>query len=670
VKRFQRHEKNRKRLLRHSYAVILTGLFYCLLTSLSVASQPPTLNTVPLETATDFYHSLEGDSVYFMDETQALTVEEVLGQPESFSSIKTPYVDFGMTTSRLWLWSHFENLSDVQQKWRLDLNRQFTYEMDVYVRRENGQIERVLKHSEFDPFHARPINDNLLVVDISVSPRETIDVLIGYRSTSTTYLPIAIGTPSGVSKDHLDAALIDWMLNGALIAFMIFTIVMIPVIGWRLGISFSLYMLAGLLYVSHADGYTFQYLWPDYPALNDPLNLSFMLLMSVFGLSFARILFNFKETAARLDRFMLGMVGLSAVFAFLAFFFVKVFWFQTLAYALVPISTFVQITAGIIAFRRRLLGAKPYLFGALIVLSSMIYATIAHIWAGYFNLDYTLDYGHFALIAECFAFACAIVLRLIGLRNERDEALRAELSVTRDKLELTSKLQKAETDFSEAKVLAEKRRLALSSVSHDIRQPLSSLRLAMEKMEGSQGHETDQMHKAFDYLEDIATQHMRSSNSDTSSLIDGPAFEKFAAHIVLDNVHAMFKDEVQAKGLQFELETTDDLIRSDPLMLMRALNNLVANALHYTETGKITLKMVPSSDFLDIHVIDTGKGMTQEDLKLATQRHVKGIDSNGEGLGLSIVNEICQSLGAEFELDSTPEQGTDCIIRLQLEPLK
>ncbi len=638
------------------------GLFFAALWSVSsFAADPAVLRQAP-----DYYLPLAKHIDVFVDETAALKVDDVAQSASRFSPVKTKYAAFGLTSGRVWVRGRLVNESENAGIWRLDINRQYYQELDIYLLRAGRTPKHILRATDQDSFSKRKIPDRMLGVDIDIGANETVDFYIGYRSTSTTYMPLGIGTPQRTMQLHNQENTLNWIFNGALLAMIIFALLMIPVIGWRLGLSFSLYIFAGLSYVFQADGYLFQYFWPDRPELNDPLNLSLMLAMSGFGLIFARVFFKFKKHAPVFDKIILGVIVASLFFALMSIPFIDVKWLMVTAYAVVPLGSLAQLCAGIVAIRGKLLGSWPYFIGAFIVFTSILYAIIAHVMPGHFNLDYTLDYGHFALLAECIAFAAAIVIRLLGIRRERDAALKAELISAQEKLRLSSELQKSQKDYIHARKMSDIRRNQLSSISHDLQQSLASLRGALGTIGGADEGARAQMYKAFDYLETLARDQITAGKSDSLTAYMGGAPETFPVRAILDNVREMFKAEAEDKGLEFRYRPIDANITCDPIALMRAVNNLVSNAIKHTDRGAILLAARRRAGRLRLEVWDTGSGMGAKELKRVMQRYEKGGGSEGSGLGLAIVTEISEALNLDFELRSNPERGSSAFLYLPI----
>jgi signal transduction histidine kinase len=104
---------------------------------------------------------------------------------------------------------------------------------------------------------------------------------------------------------------------------------------------------------------------------------------------------------------------------------------------------------------------------------------------------------------------------------------------------------------------------------------------------------------------------------------------------------------------------SDWTIAGDSAALQVLIANLISNAFRFTERGEIRIEREGE----DLVVIDSGSGIDEDLRRRATERAVKGGNSPGMGLGLSIVDRLCQRYGWRFELESTPP-GTTARLRL------
>ena len=119
----------------------------------------------------------------------------------------------------------------------------------------------------------------------------------------------------------------------------------------------------------------------------------------------------------------------------------------------------------------------------------------------------------------------------------------------------------------------------------------------------------------------------------------------------------------------------------DPTRLRQILINLVGNAVKFTDSGwiKIRTQLIEAADgaepMLRIDVIDTGMGMSQEQLARIFKPFAQGDNSTtrrfgGTGLGLTISQRLAGMLGGRIEVDSTPDRGSTFSLYIATGPLE
>jgi anti-sigma regulatory factor (Ser/Thr protein kinase)/CheY-like chemotaxis protein len=151
------------------------------------------------------------------------------------------------------------------------------------------------------------------------------------------------------------------------------------------------------------------------------------------------------------------------------------------------------------------------------------------------------------------------------------------------------------------------------------------------------------------------------------SRLDMAGFTVRRLHFALDpllrrvvNAHAA---EAADKDLQLRCGRTDAWVDSDPHLLERILNNLVANAIRYTPRGSVSIAEREFGDSLSIEIIDTGIGIAEEDLPNIFQEFYQVGNAErdvgkGLGLGLAIVDRLAKSLQHEVSVVSRLGNGT------------
>jgi signal transduction histidine kinase len=112
-------------------------------------------------------------------------------------------------------------------------------------------------------------------------------------------------------------------------------------------------------------------------------------------------------------------------------------------------------------------------------------------------------------------------------------------------------------------------------------------------------------------------------------------------------------------------------LESDEIRVTRILQNLMANAIKFTDQGGVTVSAESDGQTLSVRVADTGIGMAREDLPHIFEefRQVNGSASRrheGTGLGLAIARKSARILGGDITVESTPGQGSVFTLTLTL----
>ncbi|WP_424930963.1 PAS-domain containing protein [Amaricoccus macauensis] len=246
----------------------------------------------------------------------------------------------------------------------------------------------------------------------------------------------------------------------------------------------------------------------------------------------------------------------------------------------------------------------------------------------------------------------------------------ANASLERRVQERTNALQDA---LAEAELANASKSRFVAAASHDLLQPLSAAKLFLASLEqscaGTGSAETvSRVQSAFESVEGIL-----SALLDISRLDSGSAALKVTSvplAQVLSQLGQEFGEIARLKGLDLRVVGSRAVVRSDAAYLRRVVQNLLANAVRYTDAGKVLLGVRHSRDSVWIEVWDTGPGIPEaERAAIFGEFHRVGAKSSadeGMGLGLAIVDRACRLLGHDIELVSEVGRGTVFRVRVPL----
>jgi signal transduction histidine kinase/CheY-like chemotaxis protein len=205
----------------------------------------------------------------------------------------------------------------------------------------------------------------------------------------------------------------------------------------------------------------------------------------------------------------------------------------------------------------------------------------------------------------------------------------------------------------------------LISVTHDLLQPLNAARLTLsalaEMVESQKGATlTGQIDRSLATLEDLLRTLLDLSRLDAGVL--KPEVRPVAISSLFEPLKQEFAPIAAKRNLSLKIMPSNKVVMSDPLMLRRILQNLLANALRYTQRGDVLMGCRLGGNDLCIEVHDTGPGIPearQEAIFLEFERGDMSADDHaGIGLGLSIVRRFAAALGHEIGLRSRLGKGS------------
>lgn len=205
-----------------------------------------------------------------------------------------------------------------------------------------------------------------------------------------------------------------------------------------------------------------------------------------------------------------------------------------------------------------------------------------------------------------------------------------------------------------------------TAVGHDLLQPLHAARLTCSAMaepsaNASQHRLADRIEHALTTIEELLISILDISKLEAGAIspsLRPVSLNEMFASLVLD-----IEPLAREKNLSLTWRQNDFSVYSDPLMLRRILQNLLANAVQYTERGGIKLAARRRGAHVRIEVWDTGPGIpaTQRELIFEEFRRAPSTDRpliGGFGLGLSIVQRMAEALNHPLDLCSLVDHGT------------
>jgi signal transduction histidine kinase len=255
----------------------------------------------------------------------------------------------------------------------------------------------------------------------------------------------------------------------------------------------------------------------------------------------------------------------------------------------------------------------------------------------------------------------SLVMSHSGRRFEADDLGLAEELVRR-----AGSAQENARLFHDAQQATRARDQMLGVVAHDLRNPLSTIRLAAELLlelvpDATHRKHLATLHRSALRMNELIQDLMEVSRIESGALALATRPEKVAA--LLAEAGSMLGPLAQAHGLTLETAVDDGVatVLGDSRRLLQVISNLVGNAIKFTpEGGRIDLRAVAAGGEVRFAVADTGPGIPPEQLPHVFGRFWQANrgDRRGIGLGLSIARGIVEAHGGRIWVESDLGEGS------------
>jgi len=263
--------------------------------------------------------------------------------------------------------------------------------------------------------------------------------------------------------------------------------------------------------------------------------------------------------------------------------------------------------------------------------------------------------------------------------NEQLQSLNAEIEHQSEELSRKNvSLERQQKQVEEANRLKSE---FLSNMSHELRTPLNSVNALSRVLITQAGEKlTPEENNYLEIIERNGKRLLALINDilDLSKIESGKMeldLTRFSLAQTIDNIVESLAPLARNKNIRLDtqLSKTLPMLESDEAKVHQVLENIIANAVKFTEKGGVTVSATERNGHVEITIKDSGIGISSKDLKTIFEefRQSDGTTTRkyeGTGLGLAIAYKAVQLMGGKIEVSSVIDQGSTFIVTLPVNP--
>lgn len=616
--------------------------------------------------STDTTERLSGQLRVFYEPEQQMSVQDVGKIINQFEWQSGSNPNYGFSEHGVWLYTTISNVTDVDS-WVIDVAFSQLDKVDIYLLL-NGDVIAQTKQGK------KRYNQNyrLPTIKVKLPYAQTIDLFVRVENNEASLIaPIDIQTQDRHERLGFYDTLIWGLFYGALLFLAVYNLLLYFGLGEKSLLSYVGYIIAVIIWQFVWSGHS-QILMPEVFSRweSDHTELIFVVI-GIFSGVFTCVFLDIQSTAPKTYKFIRICIGLLVFLGLCSIVnLFPPFWQTTFVYlgSLVAICSYT--CAGFESYSNQFYAARYFIFAWTTLVTCALVSM----------LSLTGLVPSNAFTSYCFQVGVFIQAGLFSLALMDKSRHQLELEIDqatndlRNNIELVEE-QNARLDIARKDAInaSNVKSQFLANMSHEIRTPLNAIlgfsrELHSPDLSAEKQEQVSIINAAADNLLSIVNDVLDFSKIEAGKLkINNHPFSP--TQIIEDLVSVMAKS-AHLKNLEFiyDIAPLPEKLIGDSYRIRQILNNLLGNALKFTDHGHVGLAV--KGVFLEhgmyeltLKVEDTGIGISREDKRKLFAAFSQVDDAlsrsyQGTGLGLVICQELVKLMRGDLSLQSAPGQGS------------
>lgn len=238
---------------------------------------------------------------------------------------------------------------------------------------------------------------------------------------------------------------------------------------------------------------------------------------------------------------------------------------------------------------------------------------------------------------------------------------------------LNQMAMKLREDTEQIKRYAEHQRQFFADITHELRNPLHTISASLEMLELDGISEEKRQQYRKNARSQVERINRLFKDLVTLQRYDSDEYfiekQVFNLATISEHMWEWHTEKAQDKGLSLQVDKNSCKAVGDPGKIEQVVDNLISNAIKYTNEGTVDLRYYEQDSWVIVEVEDSGIGISEEHLGRLFDRFyrtdkARSRDKGGTGLGLAVVKSILNAHGTDIEVESTPGKGSVFRFRL------